>query len=328
VRLLVAWLATAVIAGFSGAPARAQLNDSAQRAYEKFQTLPPHRAFVVAADGRVFYRSRAAGADPNLAIEHALNDCAERKGTGCRLYAVNNVVLDGRTWQQAAPPLLPQIGRLRPEPYWQNQGPRVAGGLVVWSHGYKSGTDSSTNAPQGEVVNFLRQGYDLYRFDRVTITDWHRDTADFVEALRTARTTGYRRIILAGQSAGAWVSLAALGRGAPVDGVISISAAHHGQVKDMRNPDLARSEWLKLMEAIKPGPRLALVQFAGDAFDVGGRMNIAYDVLTQSRVEAIIIDHPPGFEGHGAGTNPAFPLKFGACIDLFIQTGSRQPPCI
>jgi pimeloyl-ACP methyl ester carboxylesterase len=328
VRPLVVWLATAVIAGFFGPPVWAQLGDSAQREYDRFQKLPPHRAFVVAADGRVFYRSRASGGDPGLAIEYALKGCAEHNGKGCRLYAVNNVVLEGRAWHQAAPPPLPEIGRLRPESYWQNHGPRVAEGLVVWSHGYKLGADSSMSAPQGEVVNFAQQGYDLYRFDRVVITDWHRDAADLVEALRTVRKMGYRRVILAGQSAGAWVSLAALGRGAPVDGVISISAAHHGEVKDMRNPAFARSEWVKLMEAIKPGPRLALVQFAGDTFDVGGRMKIAHDVLGQSRVEAMIIDHPPGFEGHGAGTIPAFPLKFGACIDLFVETGNRQPPCI
>jgi pimeloyl-ACP methyl ester carboxylesterase len=139
---------------------------------------------------------------------------------------------------------------------------------------------------------------------------------------------GYRRIVLAGQSAGAWVSLAALARGAPVDGVISISAAHHGEVKNMRDTGFARSEWRKLVESIAPGPRLVLVQFAEDTFDVGGRMEVARSVFAKSGVQALIIDHPAGFEGHYAGSVPAFPLKFGTCIDAFVQTGSRQAPCI
>jgi hypothetical protein len=327
VRLLVAWLATAVVAGFSSAPGWAQLSDSAQREYEKYQKLPPHRAFVVAGDGRVYYRSHASGPDPGPAVQGALRDCAQHHDRSCSLYAVNNFLLDGRDWRQIAAKPLPDIGRLRSEPYWHNRGPREAAGLIVWSHGYKSGTDSSTNAPQGEVVNFTSQDYDLYRFDRVVIVDWHRDALQFAEAIHTARTMGYRRIVLAGQSAGAWVSLAAAGRGAPADGVVSISAASHGEVKNMRDPNFARNEWRKLVEGIKAGPRIALVQFANDAYDVGGRMSIAHAAFAASGVQALIIDHPAGFEGHSAGNDPAFALKFGACINTFVQTGGRHAPC-
>ena len=77
-------------------------------------------------------------------------------------------------------------------------------------------------------------GYDLYRFDREWIVDWAGDATALADAVRKARELGYRRVVLAGQSAGAWVSLAALARGAPVDGVVSIAAAHHGEVSKMR----------------------------------------------------------------------------------------------
>ena len=99
-------------------------------------------------------------------------------------------------------------------------------------------------------------------------------------------------------------------------------------VKNMRDPAYARNEWKKLVEAIRPGPRVLVVQFADDTYDVGGRMKIAHDAFAASRVQTLIIDHPQGFSGHAAGSNPAFPLKFGACIDSFIQTGARQAPCI
>jgi pimeloyl-ACP methyl ester carboxylesterase len=321
-------LVAALIASLFAASAWAQLNPSAEHEFERFERLPPHRAFVVAGDGRVYYWSRVSGADPANAVADALKSCAEGHNRSCSLYAVNNVVLHGRAWHQVFSPPLPDIGRLRPEAYWLNRGPHAAAGLMVWSHGYKSGTDSSFNAPQGEVTNFTAQGFDLYRFDRPVIVDWHRDAADLAAAVHIARGMGYRRVVLAGQSAGAWVSLAALARGAPVDGVISISAAHHGEVKNMRDTGFARSEWRKLVESISPGPRLVLVQFAEDTFDVGGRMEVAHDAFARSGVQAMIINHPAGFEGHYAGAVPAFPLKFGTCIDAYIQTGSRQAPCI
>jgi hypothetical protein len=80
-------------------------------------------------------------------------------------------------------------------------------------------------------------------------------------------------VILAGQSAGAWVSMAAAFRGAPVDGVISVAAAHHGFVRNMRDTSVARSEWQQIVRGIKPGPRLVVVNFTNDDYDVGGRMH-------------------------------------------------------
>jgi pimeloyl-ACP methyl ester carboxylesterase len=138
---------------------------------------------------------------------------------------------------------------------------------------------------------------------------------------------GYRKVVLAGQSAGAWVSLAAALRGAPVDGVIAVAAAHHGYVKDMRDVSVARSEWQQIVRGIKPGPRLVVVNFVGDDYDVGGRMDDARAAFASSGVEALVIAEPADFKGHGAANGNAFPRKFGACIHAFIETGVRRPPC-
>jgi hypothetical protein len=69
----------------------------------------------------------------------------------------------------------PERPRLEIEPHWENKGPQAAAGLIVWSHGYMSGKDNTASAPQGQVANFTRQGYDLYRFDREWIRDWPGD---------------------------------------------------------------------------------------------------------------------------------------------------------
>ncbi|WP_139373854.1 alpha/beta hydrolase [Enhydrobacter aerosaccus] len=321
-------MAAALAVAFAAYPAEAQLGPDAQRSYEAFQRLAPQRAFTLAADGKGYWWTGASGTDPGAAVASATKLCEERSKGKCTLYAVNNVVLDGRDWMAATPSTLPAIGRLKPAPYWMNKGPQAAAGLIVWSHGYMEGHDSTASAPQGQVAYFTQQGYDLYRFDRQWIRDWPGDATDLAMAVQQAKAMGYRRVILAGQSAGAWVSLAAAARGAPVDGVISVSAAHHGQVKDMRDISRARSEWQQIVKAIRPGPRLVVVNFKDDTYDVGGRMDDARTAFAASGVDAVILADPAGFSGHGAANGPAFPQKYGACINSFIETGARQAPCV
>jgi hypothetical protein len=45
-------------------------------------------------------------------------------------------------------------------------------------------------------------------------------------------------------------------------------------------------------------------------------------------VYAVIISNPEGFSGHSAARGRPYPQKFGACINAFVETGTRQPPCI
>jgi pimeloyl-ACP methyl ester carboxylesterase len=321
------WLAAALAAASVSSPAMAQLSADAKTAYDDFQRLAPHRVFMLAANGKGYLWAGAPGADPGSAVESGLKYCADTSKAACTLYAVNNVVLDGRDWKTAAPPLLPDIGKLRPEPYWANKGPQAAAGLIVWSHGYMEGRDATASAPQGQVTNFTMAGYDLYRFDRQYIRDWPGDATALADAVRQAKAMGYRRVVLAGQSAGAWVSMAATMRGAPVDGVISVSAAHHGQVKDMRDLSRARADWQQVVRGIKPGPRLVVVNFVDDSYDVGGRMDDARSAFAASGVDAVILSDPDGFNGHGAAGGNTFPRKFGACIYRFIEQGTRSPPC-
>ena len=319
----VAALATVIAAS----SASAQLSADAQRSYEAYQLLAPHRVFMLGADGKGYSWSGSPGTDPSAAVERGLKYCEERSKAKCTLYAVNNIVLGGRDWKAAAPPPFPEIGRLRAEPYWDTKGPQAAAGLIVWSHGYMEGHDATASAPQAQVANFTMNGYDLYRFDRQWIRDWPGDATALVDAVRKAKAMGYRRVILAGQSAGAWVSMAATMRGAPVDGVISVSAAHHGEVKKMTDVSRARSEWQQVVRGIKPGARLVVVNFADDTYDVGGRMDDARAAFAASGVDAVILSNPEGFSGHGASGSGAFARKYGSCIYGFIETGTRSPPC-
>lgn len=318
----------AFIAGLAGAAGAQPLSGEATKSFADFQLFGPQRAFVVAPDGRAFWWAGVGGADPSRAVDNALTRCADQARSTCTPYAVNNIVLGGRDWKTATPPTLAPIGRLRAQPWWENRGPQAAAGVIVWSHGYKSGKDSTASAPQPWIGRFTAIGYDLYRFDREWIRDWPGDATQLAEAVRQAKAMGYRRVILAGQSAGGWVSLAATLRGAPVDGVIAVASAHHGEVKDMRDVSIARSEWQQVVKGIRPGPRLVVVNFADDTYDVGGRAQDARGAFAASGTQAMVISDPPGFKGHGAGNDLAFARKYGACIQAFIETGATQSPCL
>lgn len=327
-------VAVATLLASSGMAAAQQstpaLNAVAARSLSDFLNFGPHRAFAIGADGRASWYVGVAGADPGNAVSATLKRCEGRGKLPCVLHVVNNYTVTGADWRTAIPARsadAPDIGRLRPEPYWSMRGPKLAAGLIVWSHGYMAGRNATESAPQPWIGRFTRLGYDLYRFDREWIVDWAGDATALADAVRKARDMGYRRVVLAGQSAGAWVSLAALARGAPVDGVISIAAAHHGEVSKMRDPTRARSEWQNVAEALKPGPRVVVVNFAEDTYDVGGRMADARSAFAKSGLNAVIIDDPEGFKGHGAGGEMAFARKFGGCIETFIDKGTKQAPC-
>jgi len=307
------------------------LNAEAARSFADFQNFGPHRAFVVSPEGKPYWWAGSGGADPGGAVSSALKRCADQAKQTCELHVVNNYTVSHHNWREMVPARAVgavDIGRLRPEPYWSMRGPQLAEGLIVWSHGYMAGKNATDNPPQPWIGRFTRLGYDLYRFDREWISDWASDATSLAEAVGKARQMGYRRIVLAGQSAGAWVSLAALQRGAQVDGVISIAAAHHGTVDKMRDTTRARSEWQHVIEGIKPGAKVLLVNFADDAYDVGGRMGDARKIFAKIGVDAAIIDDPEGFKGHGAGGDFTFARKFGPCIQSFIETGSKQAPCV
>jgi pimeloyl-ACP methyl ester carboxylesterase len=304
-----------------------QLAGDAARTYADYEQFGPQRAFVVSSEGKGYWWAGSSGADPSRAVAAALKACKDKGNAQCAVHSVNDIVLNGRDWKSAMPSTSPMIGRLRGQPWWQNKDPQAAAGLIVWSHGYRSGSDSTSSAPQSWIGRFTALGYDLYRFDREWIRDWAGDATQLADAVRQAKAMGYRRVLLAGQSAGAWVSLAAAMRGAPVDGVISISAAHHGEVNDMRDVSIARSEWQQIVHGIKAGPRIVVVNFASDAYDVGGRMDDAAAAFAQSGVQGEIIANPPGFTGHNAGSNFDFARKYGSCIQAFIEQGARRPPC-
>src|ERR671910_193390 len=107
-----------------------------------------------------------------------LNAAAARSLSDFQNFGPHRAFVIGADWRAEVPARsadAPDIGRLRPEPYWSMRGPKLAAGLIVWSHGYMAGKNATSSAPQPWIGRFTRMGYDLYRFDREWIVDWAGD---------------------------------------------------------------------------------------------------------------------------------------------------------
>jgi pimeloyl-ACP methyl ester carboxylesterase len=220
------------------------------------------------------------------------------------------------------------MGAFTPDPDNHNVGPQQAKGLIVWSHGYMTGRDSTSNATQPYVKNWTSNGYDGYRFDREYIHDPTTDANKIVQAVQAARALGYKRIILAGQSTGAWESIIAASKGAQMDAVIAVSPAWHGKLSPTNDGSRAKSEWATYVRAIRPGARYFVVKFLKDDYDPGGMLEATKTVFDRDGVDALLLNYPAGFSGHGAGNTQSFNSKFGRCLFGYIETGVKAPPCI
>ena len=146
---LLAMTAAAVLVA---SPAAAQLSPQAKKVYADFERLGPNRAFMLSAKGEGFLWAGATGGDPGGAVERGLKYCEEQSKSACTLHTVNNIPLDGRDWKTVAPPALPNIGRLRPQPWWQNRGPQAAAGLQGQIHQHRVGLGLGNHLDGGGFI--------------------------------------------------------------------------------------------------------------------------------------------------------------------------------
>ncbi len=89
----------------------------------------------------------------------------------------------------------------------------------------------------------------------------------------------------------------------------------------------AKLDWETIIGDIRSGPKVAIVLFAADDYDVDGRGEIASRQLQANNVDALILDSPTGFRGHGAGFSFRFARTYGHCLVRFLTEGVRASPC-
>ncbi len=208
-------------------------------------------------------------------------------------------------------------------PGTQTLGAGHAQGAIVWNHG-----KPPFRGADGEMLPFyldrLRDaGWDVFQLER----DWASDTlmlsaaalGDQVDALHRR---GYRKVVLAGQSYGAWISLMVAASGPPVHAVIATAPAAFGRYPDSRIFRRNAEDLYPILARIHSA-RVMLFLFQGDAYDTGDRAAPAEEILESNDVAHAVIAYPHGWMGHGAANWNGFATRFGPCMARFIDP--RRP---
>lgn len=300
------------------------LSAAARSSYSAFLLMNEPRALAFGSNGA--YGWYGGAANIGEARQKALASCAAKGASDCAIYAEDLQVLSHPVTVPVQGPLAQQSGyALVPDPRYFWRGPASAAGVYVWAHGTSSGQDSRGREPQAHVRAFNNDGFDVVRFDRDPSTDYaDRAAAWLRDSATTLHKMGYRKIILGGQSRGAWNALQALSVPGLVDGVVAVSPASvMGSSLYLERAELQRL----LAAANAPQARVAVVQFSGDQYagDLDQRISDLRSGLA-SRVGALmVIDRPAGFQGHGAGESGPFAIRFAPCIYRFIQGGEGCP---
>ncbi len=199
-------------------------------------------------------------------------------------------------------------------------GPARARGAVVWNHG-RSLDSEDYLAPTPPYLRALRDGgWDVFRFDRLRDSDTLSASSRRLVAIVTElKHRGYRRIVLAGQSFGAFLALMAADEASAVDAVIATAPAAFGDFQEFYDTwRLNAARLYPLLDRLKRA-RVMLFFFHGDDFDPGGRGIEARAILARRGLGFAVVDQPAYLTGHWIASSGAFLRRFGDCIRDFVD---------
>jgi pimeloyl-ACP methyl ester carboxylesterase len=203
-------------------------------------------------------------------------------------------------------------------------GPGQAKGAVIWSHGRSLQTECARAPTPAYIEAFGNAGWDAFRLNRPRSVDNLTDSGfALANAADLLKQRGYRRIVLAGQSFGAFLSLIAAARSEAVDAVIGTAPAAYGSTYS--NPtgyELNATKLYELLATVRHA-RVALFFFEGDVFDPGGRGLASDKILSTRGLAHLVIDRPAGLSTHWASADPAFATQYSTCLLAFA--GGKKP---
>jgi pimeloyl-ACP methyl ester carboxylesterase len=202
-------------------------------------------------------------------------------------------------------------------------GPERAQGVVIWNHGI-SGTLPQWQAPAAPALRVLQlRGWDVIMLKRHHLAETapggplYRTVQRTLEEVVTQKKAGYRKVVLAGQSFGGYVTLEAIDSSPDLFAAIAFAP---GVRPSGGSGALDPTEIERILGRANVG-RLALVLPKDDA--VFG--NIARGVRTQPILARrdfpyLMVDetNAPEITGHGGGVTSRFALRYGHCLAEFL----------
>jgi pimeloyl-ACP methyl ester carboxylesterase len=221
------------------------------------------------------------------------------------------------------------------------KGPERAKGLVLWSHGVSGDNEQYKNPPPPIVRRLETAGWDVVKINRNNLYEhgWtssgvrHRD--DAIDRARAAKASGYKNVILAGQSYGGAISLEANAKATGIDGVMALSPGHGSDAASgatgygdrYRNLNrylleaLSAQKGGRVVVLVAPDDRLHPDRSVGSGF--GAKMRAA---LATSGGPFVVFDESGPIHGHGAGGTAQFSTWFGTCLVKFLDPAQPVAP--
>lgn len=314
----------------------------AAAAWRDFHRAWPVRAFAVSAAGEFGSGVNFQTGQTDMATARAIEQCRSRASSPadaatCRPYAVNNdIVLPGREYRLPTARLAIGPFSYREEGFLR--GPSAARGVIIWSHGYYGRCAEQRQFPiHPWVADLNNEGWDVLRYDRDPCSD-----GDYLTVMQTLarsipllRAAGYRDVVLAGQSRGAWQAMdaaAAAPRGS-VRAVVAVAPARFGSANDTANQHLRMlDEWRAMMPRLREaGVTVLTFLFEGDEYDAEPRR--------RAEIQNAVLGVPgrdgrPAFSRahwfrdsfgartpHGSGSTPRFRDAMQSCISSVLTHG-------
>jgi acetyl esterase/lipase len=152
-------------------------------------------------------------------------------------------------------------------------------------------------------------------------------SADLAKRVGALKQQGYRRVVLAGQSFGGFLSLMAAEQTDGVEAVVAIAPAAFGSFFDSYDSwQMNATELYRHLDRLA-GTRVMLAFFHGDDYDPGGRGPQARSILAAHNVEHLVIDQPRDLVGHLAGASGLFVRRYGACLRQFLEAPLPSTDC-
>jgi len=299
------------------------LGGTCRELYDTYLLGAPNRAFARSADGRCGYATghRAVSEARKAAIEQ----CGKLARSTCDVIASaeHATIPDG---------LQSAIQPLTLDPLFRLHGPGRAAGAIIWSHGRAVTSDGRRadrrSAPTATIMRALgNAGWDVYRADRTPLYDTNTwGTAAVTLGVEKLRALGYGRIILAGQSAGGWISLTAMDRIDGLHAVVALAPATHGNrtVRTAQRTGALREFDELLGKRRSPGTRVVIAFFDDDDYDPdpAQRVRIAHERAGAPGMPLLLIDRPGDLSGHTAGTELPMAQRFAGCLRDFLTRPS------
>jgi pimeloyl-ACP methyl ester carboxylesterase len=220
-----------------------------------------------------------------------------------------------------------------------SKGPTLAKGVIYFVGGYSAGEHSLDSF---RLAPYLFKSLTEEGWDVILAKISHADSGlgrngprgfeylgPGAQTIRTRITElkaqGYKRVIAAGHSWGAWATMMAARDGATADALLLHAPNPYGPRLSPTDgkPNQSFGMLVSEFEPALSKVNIPTVMIIPDDDiwdpDPAARGQIAEKHFTQVNVAHLVITKPPGFFGHFAGWLPFFDYAYGKCIAKFLE---------